>query len=167
MVQCVATQSCPDFRGVLGAEVIRQLLEKQPGHERGGQYMGCVHATGTPPHLWFSVSQSSAIPLFDSPPFVARHLLLDISRMSFSLLYRHTRNCFSSMIIVGTSAFRSGWSDFSVKEETTQVPTAWCRFASSVITFASTVVVAPSLAASDSSSLGAWLTSYISSVSLL
>ena len=72
MVKCVATQSCPDFGGVLGAEVIRQRLEEQPGQERGGQYRGCVHATGTPPHLWFSVSQSSAIPLFNSPQFVAR-----------------------------------------------------------------------------------------------
>ena len=135
----------------------RNNLGRKGAASTGGVYMPQAH-----PHLWFSVNQSSAIPLLDSPPFVARHLLLDISRMSFSLSYRHTRNCFSSMNIVGTSAFRPGWSDFLVKEETTQVPTAWCRFASLVITFASTVV-----AASDSSSLGAWLTSYVSSVSLL
>ena len=62
MVKCVATQSCPDFGGVLGAEVIRQRLEEQPGQERGGQYRGCVHATGTPPPLTCGLASARVVP---------------------------------------------------------------------------------------------------------
>jgi len=43
-------------------------------------------------YLWFVITHSNAIPLLDNPPFVARDLLSDISKTSFSLSYKHTRN---------------------------------------------------------------------------
>ena len=64
------------------------------------------------------------MPLLDNAPFVASHLLVEISNISFSQSYRQTRNCFSSISTVGTSAFCSGWRAFAVKAATTHVPTA-------------------------------------------
>ena len=85
------------------------------------------------------------MPLLDNSPFVARSLLVEISKTSLSQSYRQTRNCFSSISTVGTSALCSGWRVFAVKEATTHVPTAWGRFASLDSTFPSTAVLVPSL----------------------
>ena len=108
------------------------------------------HTQVTRPHLWFSDIHSSIIPLRDSPPFVVTLLGFDIRSMSVLLSKRQTRYWHWSISIVGTSALLLGCSAFSVNEDTTHVPIAWCRFASLFLTFVSTVVVPPS----DSFSLG-------------
>ena len=41
-------------------------------------------------YLWFITSHRSANPLDDNPPFVARDLLVDISKRSFVLSYNQT-----------------------------------------------------------------------------
>ena len=102
------------------------------------------HTQVTRPHLWFSDNHSSVIPLCDSPPFVVRLLGFDIRSMSVLLSKRQTRKWPWSISIVGTSALLLGCSAFSVNEDTTHVPIAWCRCASLLIVFVSTVVVPPS-----------------------
>ena len=98
-------------------------------------------------------NQRKAMPLRDKVPFVARGLLVEISKTSWSQSYRQTLKSFSSISTVGTSALCSGWRAFAVKEATTHVPTAWGRFASLDITFPSTTVLVPSLWTLPSSSL--------------
>ena len=49
------------------------------------------------------------MPLLDNAPFVARSLLVEISKTSLSQSYRQIQNCFSSISTVGTSALCSGW----------------------------------------------------------
>ena len=59
--------------------------------------------------------------------------------------------------MVGTTAGRSGWSPFSVKDDTTHVAIICGRFDGENLLFASIVLVAPSLTV-DSASLSSFST---------
>ena len=70
-------------------------------------------------YRWLITSHRTNIPLCNKWSLVASSTGWDINRTSLWQSYRQTWNCCASIKIVGMTAGRSGWSPFSVKDDTT------------------------------------------------